>query len=442
MKPHKFFYKLLDILTVLCLLIFFASFGFKDSRSSGWYQQWFPNMNGSSIASLTFLDSLTGYAVTSTNSSVQAYILKTTNGGDNWSIIYTYVPPSVNSGFKKIQFTNSNIGYASTNYLEFFKTTNGGINWINLTNNVFSDDDMAVINVDTILAVSSSGFDGGVYRTTNGGLNWQALGQVGGTGQPYRIYMYNKDMGFCLGNQFRKTTNGGVNWFAVTGGAFLGIQFIDSLLGWKCNGDIKKTTDGGINWVAQQLPNIYHSYNGMNLQIINRDTVWMIGNENYFGLLYKTTNGGYNWGYQFADTSVHIILDHFINFVNNKIGWAHSLFYNSGVHTISGGSDTTFYTNIKEQIINIASDYVLYQNYPNPFNSMTNVKVQMLKQGFAELKVFDISGKLIKILLNEKLSTGEHKVSFNASDFTSGVYFYTLFVDGNRIDTKKAVLIK
>ena len=74
-------------ITIAFLFLFLASAGFRDSRTSGWYQQYFPNLNGSSITGMTFLDSLTGYAVTSTNSLVKGYIIKTTNGGDNWSIV-------------------------------------------------------------------------------------------------------------------------------------------------------------------------------------------------------------------------------------------------------------------------------------------------------------------------------------------------------------------
>jgi hypothetical protein len=66
----------------------------------------------------------------------------------------------------------------------------------------------------------------------------------------------------------------------------------------------------------------------------------------------------------------------------------------------------------------------------------------MLKQGLAEIKVFDITGKLIKVLLKKNLSAGEYNASFNAGELTSGVYFYSLFVNGVRIDTKKAVLLK
>jgi photosystem II stability/assembly factor-like uncharacterized protein len=454
MKPHKFFYKLLDILTVLCLLVFFASFGFKDSKSSGWYQQWFPNMNGSTIASLTFLDSLTGYAVTSTNSSVQAYILKTTNGGNNWSIIYTYIPPSTNSGFTKIQFANSSIGYASTNYYDFFKTTNGGVNWIQLTT-PWGGDDMAIINSDTILLTDYAAIMGGIYRSTNGGSNWQLIWAAGGTNNnSNKIYMFNKNIGFqCLDNDLinpiYKTTNGGVNWFTATGGPFHDIKFSDSLSGWKTLDSIKKTTNGGLTWVGQQIPYYNLFFGGHSkLSIINIDSLWFVGgykylNGFYYGIIYKTTNSGNNWGYQIPDTSFHIGGFYKINFVNKNIGWAYSSeLVQSEVHTIVGGSDTTFYTGVSNNIKSVPKDYVLFQNYPNPFNSMTNVKVQMSKQGFAEIKVYDISGKLIKSLLNQNLYSGEHKVSFNAIDLTSGVYLYTLFVDGNRIDTKKAILIK
>jgi photosystem II stability/assembly factor-like uncharacterized protein len=445
MKPQKFFYKLLDILTVLCLLVFFASFGFKDSKSGGWYQQWFPNMNGSTISSLTFLDSLTGFGVTSINSDTLCYILKTTNGGDNWSIKYSYHPPYANISFNKIQFLNNTTGYASAEYTSLFKTTNGGDNWYTIYTGLYPQD-MAVLNKDTILFVYSSGLSGGVYRTTNGGLNWQPLGTTGGSGQPYRIYMFNKDLGFNLGSELKKTTNGGVNWFVVTGGAFLGMQFIDSLTGWKCNGDIKKTTDGGLNWISQQLPqNIQFISNGISSNsLVNINNQWGVGgtillNNKLYGLIYKTTNGGVNWGYQLTDTSIHIGHFDYIKFISSMTGWAYT---NSGIHTKNGGSDTTFYTWVNNNTTTISKDYILFQNYPNPFNPSTNIKYQITNSKYITIKIYDINGREIITLVNKKQNAGNYEVEFNASNLTSGIYFYTLFVDGIRIDTKKAILIK
>jgi|WetSurMetagenome_2_1015567.scaffolds.fasta_scaffold15127_3 photosystem II stability/assembly factor-like uncharacterized protein len=442
MKPQKYFFKLLDILTVLCLLIFFASFGFKDSKSGGWYQQWFPNMNGSTIQSITFLDSLTGYAVTNSNSLLQEYILKTTNGGDNWIINFTYNTPNLNWSFIKISFINSNTGFAFS-WAEMFKTTNGGNNWSMITNDLYPQD-IAVINKDTMLAVKNSGLDGGVYRTTNGGLNWQALGQVGGSGQPNRIYMFNKDIGFCQGGQMRKTTNGGVNWFAITGESYSSIQFVDSLTGWKCYDSIKKTTNGGINWFAQRTPNISHNFTYYTcFSLLNKDTLWMGGAYlNYKGILYKTTNGGTNWGYQIPDSTLTVYSYGFISFVNKNVGWANPASPTSEIHTVIGGNDTTFYTGINNNITTILKNYILYQNYPNPFNQCTVINVQLQITKHVKINIYDITGKLINTIINQKENSGLHSYKFDGGNLSTGVYFYTLFVDGNRVDTKKAILIK
>jgi photosystem II stability/assembly factor-like uncharacterized protein len=152
----------------ILLFLFYSFTGFRDTMIPGWYQQWITGLNGTTIKDITFLDSLTGFAVTTTNTSVQAFILKTTNGGDNWTQVHTYIPPSINSGFTRIQFADNNIGYASTNYYDLLKTTNNGLSWDNYPYVPFGAEDMAVINKDTILVVTSNGLAGGVYRTTNG----------------------------------------------------------------------------------------------------------------------------------------------------------------------------------------------------------------------------------------------------------------------------------
>ncbi len=450
-KDFKFFSKILTFLTILCLLIFFSSFGFRDSRTSGWYQQWFPNISGSTITSITFLDSLTGYAVTNSNSLLQQYILKTTNGGDNWFINFTFNTPDSNWSFIKICFLNSNIGFAFS-WTEMFKTTNSGNNWSMITYDLYPQD-VTVINKDTMLAVQNSGFNGGVYRSTNGGINWHALGPTGGSGQPSRIYMFDKNIGFNLGSTgMKKTTNGGVNWFLIVGEGFADIKLIDTLIGWKTDGNMKKTTDGGITWNLQQLPPVSPFFNWMTLSIINKDSIWMCGgrktiNSFNYGIMFKTTNSGTNWGYQMADTSIKLTEYAYINFINKNIGWTYRPI-TGGVHTLNGGSDTTFYTGINNNFTTITQEYKLYQNYPNPFNAVTSIKYKVLKSEFGSQKsevriiVYDIQGKQVNILVNEKKSPGEYEIKFNGSNLSSGIYFYSLFADGIRVDTKEAVLLK
>ena len=62
--------------------------------------------------------------------------------------------------------------------------------------------------------------------------------------------------------------------------------------------------------------------------------------------------------------------------------------------------------------------------------------------GFVSLKVYDMLGKEIAVLVNEKKNAGIHSVKFDGSQFSSGIYYYTISVDGIRMETKSMVLMK
>jgi hypothetical protein len=87
------------------------------------------------------------------------------------------------------------------------------------------------------------------------------------------------------------------------------------------------------------------------------------------------------------------------------------------------------------------TSFNLNQNYPNPFNPETNIKFSINKSALTTLKVYDISGKEVSSLLNEKLIAGSYVVKFNANSLSSGVYYYTL-TSGDVKQTKKMMLIK
>jgi Secretion system C-terminal sorting domain len=99
-------------------------------------------------------------------------------------------------------------------------------------------------------------------------------------------------------------------------------------------------------------------------------------------------------------------------------------------------------------------DFVLHQNYPNPFNPSTNIRFSISDFGFVSLKVYDILGNEVAVLVNEDLAPGEYKVEFNINsgesrNLTSGVYFYQLKLKGPEsssgqdfVDTKKMILLK
>jgi len=92
----------------------------------------------------------------------------------------------------------------------------------------------------------------------------------------------------------------------------------------------------------------------------------------------------------------------------------------------------------------LPQNFSLSQNYPNPFNPETKIKFD-IPQGSSVaqtfLAVYDILGKQVAILVNQNLQPGAYEVNWNAADFPSGVYFYTLKT-GDYIQTRKMVLIK
>jgi len=71
-------------------------------------------------------------------------------------------------------------------------------------------------------------------------------------------------------------------------------------------------------------------------------------------------------------------------------------------------------------------NYRLEQNYPNPFNPSTVISYQLAGQSHVTLRVYDLLGREVAVLVNEVKSAGNYTATFNASNFPSGVYFYRL----------------
>ncbi len=88
-----------------------------------------------------------------------------------------------------------------------------------------------------------------------------------------------------------------------------------------------------------------------------------------------------------------------------------------------------------------AAAFRLEQNYPNPFNPATTITFTMNEGGLATLTVFDVTGREVASLVNEVLSAGTHRRTFDASGLASGVYYYRLRV-GDRVESKRMMLVK
>lgn len=89
----------------------------------------------------------------------------------------------------------------------------------------------------------------------------------------------------------------------------------------------------------------------------------------------------------------------------------------------------------------IPDKFNIGQNYPNPFNSKTKIIFEIPETGFIKISVFDITGKEIKVLLNEYKQEGKYNLTFDANGFASGIYFYKITA-GKNSKTLKMIFLK
>jgi hypothetical protein len=161
-------------------------------------------------------------------------------------------------------------------------------------------------------------------------------------------------------------------------------------------------------------------------------TVFRRAYPNTTGVDCPTTAGTYNYTYKYKresawqDTSIITVA-----FVQNDVN----------KEVLNSGKGTYIATGINSQSGEVPEKYSLSQNYPNPFNPTTNIKFALPKSGFTSLKVYDAMGREVASLMNSKLEAGVYTADFNASNLSSGVYFYKL-ISGEFSEVKKLTLIK
>jgi hypothetical protein len=108
--------------------------------------------------------------------------------------------------------------------------------------------------------------------------------------------------------------------------------------------------------------------------------------------------------------------------------------------------DTVALTPVSNEGEHYPVKFILYQNYPNPFNPSTKIKFDIPQEirnqkSEVRLTVYDAAGKQISVLINENLSPGSYEAEWNASEASTGIYFYILTTDGFS-ETKKMIFLK
>lgn len=160
-------------------------------------------------------------------------------------------------------------------------------------------------------------------------------------------------------------------------------------------------------------------------------TAW--GNS-YFSKLIKITDFNVTEVYQ-------VWADHLGLMEEQGVGQYHMVLRGCVIDSVLYG-DTTTITDVEEEPLDMSvAEYKLSQNYPNPFNPSTIINYSVKDAGLVKIKVFDILGSEVATLVNENKSAGTYTVEFNAANLPSGVYIYTLQVNGFT-SSKKMLLMK
>lgn len=94
-----------------------------------------------------------------------------------------------------------------------------------------------------------------------------------------------------------------------------------------------------------------------------------------------------------------------------------------------------------EKITDIPESFILEQNYPNPFNTSTTISYQLPHYSKISLNIYDVNGRKLKTLINKNQPAGEYDLEFDASNFASGIYIYSLITE-NRVISQKFNLLK
>ncbi len=315
----------------------------------------------SGVNKTSFTSSLIGHAVCNGGT-----ILKTIDGGLNW-----YTTQSTNtfpSDYFTVYFVNENIGFATREHDNMYKTTDAGETWVEISGTIDAIFDFHFLDENNGFA---TGEFGATYKTTDGGITWNQIffqnGFVGETSM-YGIYFQDNNVGYATGMRGRiiKTTDGGETWtpHSMTYIDFRQIQFVDNNLGYAQSGEnFYKTTDGGDTWSLVGSLSLGTSVFSSDFTFVNENLGYATTGGSYGGHVFKTIDGGVTWtalnnGYDIIDEGITAIY-----FLDEDNGFISGGFNQKKVmKTIDGGNNWTQVSNQVLGHIQFTNDLVGYGN--------------------------------------------------------------------------------
>ena len=113
----------------------------------------------------------------------------------------------------------------------------------------------------------------------------------------------------------------------------------------------------------------------------------------------------------------------------------------NGRYVIRASTGLFFLSQIRSDGLQL-SEFTLSQNYPNPFNPSTKISYKLQMPGYISLRIHDVAGREISSLVNTRQSAGSYEIIFPSDNLPSGVYFYSMYIDGVAVASRKMVVLK
>jgi photosystem II stability/assembly factor-like uncharacterized protein len=414
-------------------------------RSTNTGSNWTSLMYRRSLASLTDLYANSSGRVIAVghNPGSPDVIMYSGDAGATWNTANYIATDYINT----ISMLNNTTGYISGRWGRFAKTTDAGATWdtsktANPTLVPYFCNGVDFVNESTGWIVGGTPGVGGntkIWKTTDAGSNWTE--QVSAYSGPVgvKINMFDANTGYMSHSSgFQKTTNGGDNWVLTTAPTTVSSTYTpikvlnaNTVFTGSNNSQVYCTTNGGTSWDSLSFPVKAGTIFGTDWYDYNNGVAGGV-----IGVVGKTTNHGQTWtiyntgGY--TTYGVQMVHPDTIYAISGNTGGAQIFKFAKG--TVTSGFT---YEN------KIPTDYSLKQNYPNPFNPVTTIEFNLPKAGKVSVKIYDLAGReYTSDIRNLNLNPGNYKMNFNGSELSSGVYFYSLNVNGQNVATKKMLMIK
>lgn len=357
-----------------------------------------------------------------------------------------------------ISSANDNTAYISYTYASIYRSNDGAINnFSGISPPSGGSSSQYCFSAPYVLARSNPQimYAAGLtlYRSTVGGGSWQSMGSIGTKALSMDVSSTNPDTVYIgtvgeIGGQIAKIFRFGSGVLTDVSSGQIPDRYVTDIhidpnnsrnvyasFGGFGTGHIYRSTNAGVSWldISGNLPDVPHQ--SVCIDPLYPQNIYA-GND--LGV-YVSTNGGGNW-FEFRTGMPYALVFDLKIVEQNRMLRAAT--HGSGVYQRKLIQNPIGITQTGNEA---PKTFSLKQNYPNPFNPVTKIKFDIPASGTVSsnvrLSVYDVTGRLVVILVNEVLKPASYTVDLNMSSYSSGVYFYKLEY-GSFVNTKKMILVK